>query len=94
MSRKRLAKTLAAERRVHQLLRDNKLPTTETAHTCPEGTRITGRVVRTCLACWPLAGVDELRAVVRWANAVAESQHEDMTAEQILVRYRELRDSE
>lgn len=46
--------------------------------------------------CDPLAslhGVLELRALVRWANAQYESEHENMTAEEILARFRKERDA-
>jgi hypothetical protein len=35
-----------------------------------------------------LAGIDELRACVRWADNQPESTHDDKTPEQILTRYR------
>lgn len=41
-----------------------------------------------------LAGIEELRRLVNWADNQPESEHEDMTAEEILVRFRTLRDSE
>lgn len=47
---------------------------------------------RRCLACNPLAGVDLLRAAVRWANGQPESEHDGMTAEQIIARFVKVRD--
>lgn len=39
-----------------------------------------------------IEGVNELRAAVRWANTRPETEHDNMTAEQILARYRLVRD--
>lgn len=39
-----------------------------------------------------LHGVLELRAAVRWANGQPESEHENMTAEEILARFRKEQD--
>lgn len=41
----------------------------------------------------PRHGVQELRAVVKWANAQPESELENMTAEGILARFRKERDA-
>lgn len=53
----------------------------------------------TCTASHPhfycaLAGIEELRAAVRWADATAESRFEGMTAEQVLAEYRRVRDED
>lgn len=40
-----------------------------------------------------LAGVNELRDAVEWANSIHEFKHDNMTAEQILARFRRERDS-
>ncbi len=39
-----------------------------------------------------LAGIIELRQAFAWANSVRESEHEHMTAEEILARFRKERD--
>jgi hypothetical protein len=36
----------------------------------------------------PLAGVNELRAVVKWANATPEDEHDFMTPAELIARYR------
>ncbi len=36
----------------------------------------------------PLAGVGELRSCVEWANATREDEHEYLTAEEVMERYR------
>lgn len=41
-----------------------------------------------------LAGVDELRCAVDWANWQDEHEHDGLTAEQILARYRAARDGQ
>jgi hypothetical protein len=37
----------------------------------------------------PLAGIEELRKVVAWANGQPESEHDYMTPEELIARYRE-----
>ena len=41
----------------------------------------------------PLAGVNELRAAVAWANATPEYEHDNLTAEQLLARFRKEHDA-
>jgi hypothetical protein len=41
---------------------------------------------------WPLYGIDELRKAVDWADSRPESEHDAKTAEEILERYRRVRD--
>ncbi len=40
-----------------------------------------------------LAGINELRRLVNWADSERESSHENQTAEEILARFRMERDS-
>ena len=40
-----------------------------------------------------LAGVNELRELVDWANATREDEHDWMTAEELLARFRKERDA-
>jgi hypothetical protein len=41
-----------------------------------------------------LAGVNELRDAVKWANATPEHKHDNLNAEQLLARFRKQRDED